>query len=481
MNHPLLDRLEAAVARRPQHRAAADAALSLDYAGFHAVACGLAAQIDAATQRPHVGVMAPTSTAGALAIFACWYAGRVPVPLNFLLVSEELGRIIADAGLDLVLTIDRFAPALAAAPVRPLVLAGATTLVPGRRAAPSARPEDLAVMLYTSGTLAEPKGVCLTFGNLCHNIDACLEHAQIHPDHVFLGVLPQFHSFGFTTLTVLPPTLGATVHYQPRFSPVAIIETIAAQRVTAFFAIPSMLGALAQLKHAEPAALASLELTVSGGEPLSPRIAALFEERFRKPIYEGYGMTETSPVATLNTPKANRPGSVGRALPGMTIAAVDPRGAALPAGAEGELTIAGPSVMRGYWNKPQETARVLRDGVLYSGDLGRVDADGFVHITGRAKDMIIVAGENVFPREIESVLLDHPAVAEAAVIGQRDELRGELPLAYVILKAGMSASETELREFCRARLAGYKVPREIRFATDLPRTATGKILKRALQ
>jgi long-chain acyl-CoA synthetase len=186
-------------------------------------------------------------------------------------------------------------------------------------------------------------------------------------------------------------------------------------------------------------------------------------------------------VVALNTPWANRPGTVGRALPGVDVFAVDEEGQRRPAGADGELVIAGHCVMRGYLNKPAATAATVKPDGLHTGDIGHVDADGFIRITGRAKEMLIIGGENVFPIELESALLEHPAVAEAAVIGEADEVRGEVPIAFVVLKEGTAAGETELRSFCRAKLAAYKVPRRVFVEQDLPRGPTGKILKRALQ
>jgi long-chain acyl-CoA synthetase len=260
-----------------------------------------------------------------------------------------------------------------------------------------------------------------------------------------------------------------------------VIETIQQRQVTIFMAVASMYGTLARLRGADAGALHSLRLAISGGEPLPDAIAGAFKERFGIGIMEGYGLTETSPVVSINLPWNGRAKSVGRPLPGITVQAVDEQANPLPAGAQGELTVRGPCVMKGYHDKPRETGQVIRDGVFFTGDIGRVDSDGFVFITGRIKEMLIIAGENVFPREIEAVLEQHPAVAEVAVIGARDERHGELPVAFVILQPEATATPLELRDFCRAHLAAYKVPREIRVAENLPRAASGKILKRALQ
>ena len=478
--HPILSKLEQHAASNPDRLAACDSTLMLDYTSFCAAARGLADRIASKSDQPHIGISAPTSTAGAVAIFACWYAGRVPVPLNFLLEPDAQRTVVKDADLHLVLTIKQFAPAVEPLGVQSLLLDG-KTLAPGACGTPDAARHDLAALIYTSGTSGGPKGVRLTFENLVRNCESAIEHMRLAPDQVILNILPLFHCFGFTTMTVLPLTLGATVWFLPRFSPAAVVDTIARQGVSVFMAVASMYGVLAKLKSVEPDALNSLTLAISGGEPLSARVAQAFEQRFGKRIMEGYGLTETSPVVSANLPWADKPGTVGTAIPGVEVYAIDEQSTRLPANEEGELVIRGHCIMQGYHNQPELTDQVLQEGTLHTGDIGRVDADGFISITGRAKDMLIIAGENVFPSEIEAALLQHPAILEAAVIGKPDDLRGEVPIAFVELLDGASTSETELREFCRQHLPGYKVPRQVKIESDLPRGATGKILKRSLK
>lgn len=479
--HPLLDQLEGNAADRARHPAACDQELSLDYVAFRRAACGLASRIAVRTDRPRVGILAPTSVPCAAAIFACWYAGKVPVPLNFTLTPNQLGQMMGDADLELVVAVEKFAPLVEGLGLKVLLL-GPQTMVPGEARVPDVRPDDVAVVIYTSGTTGQPKGACLTFENLARNVSACIAAAELSPDQVFLSLLPQFHAFGFTTNTLVPLLMGATVHYLPRFSPATVLSLIREKRVSVFITVASMFAVLASMKDAAAEQFASLTHPVSGGEPLSPKVARIFEQRYGKRILEGYGLTETSPVVSLNTPSAYRPGSVGRPLPGITVTAVDQQGRALPFGQDGELVVEGHCVMRGYLNKPQQTAAVIRNGCLWTGDIGHLDADGFLYITGRAKEMIIVAGENLFPLEIESVLLEHPAVAEAAVIGVADEVRGEVPIAFVTPVPNCPwPSEVDLRSFCRQHLATWKVPREIHIVPELPRGPTGKILKRALK
>lgn len=479
--HPLLDRIARHVSDRGERLAVGDASLMVDYRSLVAIAQGLATHIRTASARPRVAIMLPTSSACAAAVLACWYAGRVPVPLSPLLTDAELTAIGADAGLDLLLTVEPLATRAQALGARPLILRGNTTLVPGESPIPDAAATDTAVVLYTSGTTGLPKGVCLSFDNLGRNADACVAYARIPADSVFLSVLPQFHSFGFTAMTVTPLLLGATAWYLPRFSAAAVLQAMAERRATVFMAVASMYAGLLRQREAAADALASLRLAISGGEPLPQRLADAFRGRFGVELMEGYGLTETSPVVSLNIPGAHRPGSVGRALPGVRVSSVDQSGAELAPGADGELVVRGHCVMQGYLNRPDETAAIIRDGALWTGDIGQVDADGYITLTGRAKEMMIVAGENVFPGEIEAVLSEHPAVAEVGVVGVPDELRGELPLAFVILKDGSQIDGGELRQFCRVRLSGHKVPREVRIVADLPRGPTGKVLRRLLR
>ena len=247
-------------------------------------------------------------------------------------------------------------------------------------------------------------------------------------------------------------------------------------------AIPSMYAALLRNKSADPKTFAGFHLLVSGGEPLPDVVADSFRERFSVELLEGYGLTETSPVISINVPRDHRRGAVGKPLTNLQLRIVTEEGHIAAANEEGEILVRGPSVMRGYHNRPEETAAVLdSDGWFATGDIGKLDHDGFLHITGRKKEMIIVGGENVFPQEIENVLSRHPAVEEAAVIGMPDPSRGEVPLAFLTLKGNVSATDIELRSFAKQHLAGYKVPREIRIVDDLPRGPTGKVAKRKLK
>jgi long-chain acyl-CoA synthetase len=297
-----------------------------------------------------------------------------------------------------------------------------------------------------------------------------------------LGVLPQFHTFGLTVLTLLPLAIGCLAIYTARFVPRKLVALARTHRPTVLVAIPSMYGALRLVKEATKEDLASLRYVVSGGEPLPQAVSDTFFERFGIRISEGYGLTETAPVTNWCLPEEWKWRSVGRPLKDVTERIVDTDEKDVAAGDEGEIRIQGPNVMAGYWNLPQETKAVFDEkGFFRTGDMGRIDSDGHLFITGRIKEMMIISGENVFPREIEEVLDLHPSVKASAVIGMPDESRGELPIAFVELKEGESFDEVALRTWCRENLAQFKVPREIRLLDPLPRNPTGKIMRRSLK
>jgi long-chain acyl-CoA synthetase len=487
MPHLVEDLIEAE-RKWPSKPAVIDPTRRLTYKRLAAFAAAVCRIIRKETDCPRVGLVLPSSAAMAGSFYGVLWAGRTAVPLNFLLQPRELAEVVSDAGIDTVITVRFFRKTLAELPVRVLYLEElglkwrvmAASLRP-RPAIPPAGPDDIAVILYTSGTSGLPKGVCLTHANLASNARACIEHARMNHDQRFLGVIPQFHSFGLTALLIVPITLGATVYYIPRFSPAGAVERIRQDDISIFLAIPSMYNAIARLKNVNEDAFKSLSLAVSGGEPLPGRTARLFRERCGLELLEGYGLTETSPVLSINLPWAHKVGSVGRAIPGVSFRVVDDEGRDVEPGQPGEILAAGPGIMHGYYRKPDETrAAIDPAGWFHTGDIGTLDADGFLSITGRKKEMIIVGGENVYPAEVENVLCDHPAVSEAAVVGRRDPSRGEVVVAHVILNDARRVGELELRDFCRSRLAGCKVPREIKIAADLPRGPTGKILKRAL-
>lgn len=459
-----------------------------------------------------VGLLIPPTAAFVVAFGGTRWADRIALPLNYLLKPEELAVIIKDAGLKVIFTIEFFKPiaeALTAATgvkiifmeslkferpgiaVMASIALSAANLRKHIRPLPVRNPDDVAVIMYTSGTSATPKGVMLTNQNLESNaLDSC-QHAHFTQRTIFLGVVPMFHTLGLMGCMLIPMYLGSKVVYLARFSPMGTFEAVKNHAVEVLIMVPTMYAVLAAAKAAKPELLATVKIAVSGGEALPVTLIENFQQKFNLTLMEGFGLTETSPIVTLNMPWAHKLGSTGRAIPDVLLKTVDEDGNTLPIGTDGgELCIKGPNVMKGYYNQPQLTAEVLTpDGWFKTGDIARIDPDGYLFITGRKKDMIIMAGEKVFPREIEEALKQHPAVLLAAVIGVKDESRGEQPVAFIQLKpeAGHEGSGVakptaqELRAFVRERIAPYKTPKEVYFMDQLPMTPTGKVLKRALK
>ncbi len=446
----------------------------------------LAAAIKAKSNTPTVGVLLPTGGGFAIAALACWMLGKTLVPLNFLLKAEDLDYVISDCETDTVVTASAMLEYMGFTPKVAHVLRMEEVSFSGFPEAimPAfTSSEDLAVILYTSGTSGRPKGVMLSHGNLQSNIEQVRTAIDMHADDVMVGVLPQFHSFGLTVLTLVPLTVGMKVVYTAKFVPGKLVKLIKEHRASVMIAIASMWGAMLSAKDAGPDDFKSLRLAVSGGEPLPDAVADRVRERFGLLINEGYGLTETSPATNFCQPHQYKRYSVGPAIPGMIQRIVDLQtGMVLGPNEDGEIQMKGPNVTRGYYKLPSETdAAFTRDGFFRTGDIGRLDDDGFLFITGRLKEMLIIGGENVFPREIEEVLNAHLSIAASGVIGMPDALRGELPIAFVELREGASLDQVALMAWCRTGLPGYKVPREIRAVAQLPRNATGKIVRRELK
>ncbi len=499
----LLDMLAASASRVPHRPAFVARDRSLSYADLWAQARGVGRRLQALGVRrgDRVVLMLPNAPEFGLGYFGILAAGAAAVPLNPLLKAEEVRYICEDAGATAMVCIAMTYPLLQAARQRigrslpALVLDGGASrlaggdvaagepadVVRGGEHSVQVQAEDVAACLYTSGTTGRPKGAMLTHGNLLANIQSFRQILHVTEEDVFLAVLPMFHAFAATVLFLEPLSLGATIVVEPRFAPGPVLKAVAEHRVTLFAGVPTMFAILAGLPRPD-VDLSSWRLCVSGGAPLPPVILEAFEAKYGVPIYEGYGPTECAPVLTVNPPLGVRKiGSVGPAIPEVELRILDEEGKALPVGQVGEIVARGPNVMKGYFNRPEETAAVLRDGWYHTGDLGRVDADGYYYIVDRKTDLILVGGLNVYPREVELVLTSHAAVAEAAVIGIPDPLRGETPKALVVLREGQQADPQELLQWCRQRLANYKVPQTVEFVSQLPKTVTGKILKTELR
>lgn len=442
-----------------------------------------------------IGVMLPNVPAFVQAYFGILAAGGTVVPLNVLYKAEEVRQVLEDATIQRILTNRMFESLLQEVshqlrhPLQVITTdAESATLTSGGvgavgQIAEKERtcPEDVAVCLYTSGTTGRARGVLLTHRNLMSNLVSFQQIAPCDERDLFLCVLPLFHSFAATVVMLFPLSLGAGIVLEPRFIPEQTLRSMAKNKVTILCAVPSMYAVWSQLPPLE-LDLSSVRLGISGGAPLPIEVLQRFEARYGLSIYEGYGLTEAAPVLTENPLLGTRKvGSVGKPLPGIELRVVDAEGKEVPLGETGEIVARGPNIMQGYLNQPGATAEVLRDGWLYTGDLGRQDADGYFYIVDRKKDLIIVGGLNVYPREVEEILATHPAVAEVVVVGVPDPTRGEAPKAYVVVGQGATTSKRELLRFVRERLAPFKVPRKVEFCQSLPRTISGKVLRQQLR
>ncbi len=435
-----------------------------------------------------VGILLLNSQRYLISMLSIWKAGKTAVPLNYLLPPQDLGFILKDSGMSALIASSFFEEALGK--IRPLfgdhgkiLMADDSDFVPepaGIEAGMEAgADQDPALYLYTSGTTGRPKGVTLSHANLVANVRSSQLAGKFNPEDSFLCLLPFFHTYAITGTFLLPLLNGSKAVLVDRFQPAKVLKLIEEQKISCFMAIPSMYRVLAASD--EEFDVSALRFPISGGEPLPVAIAEAFRNRFGVDIYEGYGQTEAAPVITLNVPGDRKLGTVGRALPNVEVAVWNDGGEPLGPDEVGEVMVRGQNVMDGYHNLPEETAKTITDGWLHTGDLGKVDADGFVSITGRKKELIISAGENIYPREIEEALIRHSSVKEVAVIGVPDEVRGEVPKAFVIAEEGAKLDERELRGFCKEHVANYKVPKVIEIVDDLPRTPSGKVLKRMLK
>jgi long-chain acyl-CoA synthetase len=437
-----------------------------------------------------VGLMLPNVPYFAVIYYGILRAGGVVVPMNVLLKGREVNFYLSDPGAKHLFAWHDFAaPAregAQAAGAEAIVVAPGEfeALLDGAPSAPEDVPragDDTAVILYTSGTTGTPKGAELTHDNLRTNAATTARTLyEATEADVLLGALPLFHAFGQTCALNTAVSVGACLTLIPRFDPRKALEMIERDKVTIFEGVPTMYHGML---HADADAdISSLRLCISGGAAMPVEVMRAFEEKFGAIILEGYGLSETSPVASFNHPHSERkPGSIGTPIAGVEMRAVGDDGEDVPQGEVGEIAIRGENVMKGYWNRPDATADVMRGGWFHTGDMATVDEDGYFFIVDRKKDMIIRGGYNVYPREIEEVLYEHPDVLEAAVIGVPDASLGEEVGAAVVLRPGRDASPEEIRAFVKERVAAYKYPRHIWFADELPKNATGKVLKREIR
>jgi long-chain acyl-CoA synthetase len=435
------------------------------------------------------GIMLPNVPYFAVVYYGILRAGGVVVPMNVLLKGREVGFYLEDPGARVLFAWHGFGDAAregaekAGTELIDVTPGEFEQLLLGAESAPENEEragDDTAVILYTSGTTGTPKGAELTHDSLRTNCEVtALTLVELGPEDVILGALPLFHSFGQTCGLNASVSGGACLSLIPRFDPAKALEIIQRDGVTVFEGVPTMYHAILGVPDRDGYDVSSLRLCVSGGSAMPVEVMRGFEKAFGCKVLEGYGLSETSPVASFNHPDRERkPGSIGTPIEGVEMRVVDDQGNEVEQGGVGEIAIRGHNVMKGYWNRPDATADVLGSGWFLTGDMATVDEDGYFFIVDRKKDMIIRGGYNVYPREIEEVLYEHPAVSEAAVVGVPDDAMGEEVGAAVVLKG--EADAEDIRLFVKDRVAAYKYPRRIWFLDELPKGPTGKILKREI-
>jgi long-chain acyl-CoA synthetase len=465
----------------------------LSYDEFRDSALRVAAAVQARGIEPgdRVGMVLPNVLSFPIVFYGALLAGAAVVPMNPLLKAREVEYYLRDSGARLVVTGEQSAePVVEAATT---VGIDAVTVGPAMPDAllaeePLAGPvdradDDTAVILYTSGTTGQPKGAELTHAGLNSNARTTQETLlEGSPDDVIMGCLPLFHVFGLTCSLNAGVLAGSTLTLIPRFDGGKALSVVERDGVTVFQGVPTMFSAMLHQPDATDSDMSSLRLCISGGSAMPVEVMRSFEEAFGCIVLEGYGLSETSPVASFNHPHAERkPGSIGTPIRGVELRLVDDEGNDTSAGEVGEIAVRGENVMKGYWNRPEDTATAIPDGWFRTGDLARQDEDGYFFIVDRKKEMIIRGGYNVYPREIEEALYEHPAVAEAACIGIKHPDLGEEVAAAVALKPGASAEADELKAFVKERVAAYKYPRHLWVVDALPKGPTGKILRRSVE
>jgi long-chain acyl-CoA synthetase len=445
-----------------------------------------------------VAVITPNCPEVGLTYAAVWRIGAITVPILFLLAQSEIEHILKDAEPAVVVTSAEFLSSVSAAiatlPEKPRVLLvgdqpegdaeAMTPLISGSREREQVAdmdPDELAGINYTGGTTGHPKGVMLSHGGMVAVSNAAISTGDYEDGNVGLGALPLAHGYGILT-QLLSMRVAGTGVLMRWFEPGAALQLIQDHRVNILAVVPTMLVYLLNHPDLDSYDVSSLERVGCGAAPCPVELLQEFERRFGCTIYEGYGLTESTVVCT--TQRRDRPkvvGSVGIPLPGFTVKILDDDHNEMPLGDLGEICARGPHVMKGYYRMPEATAETIRDGWLHTGDIGRMDADGNLYVVDRKKDMIIRGGLNVYPRDVEEVLFEHPAVAEAAVIGRPDPQYGEEVIAFVVLRHGANAGAEEILAFCAERLAKYKTPKEIHYTASLPKSGVGKVVRRELR
>lgn len=471
--------------RDPGGRCLSDGERTLDNTAFAAGVRRLAGRLAELGISPgdNVAVMLPNCAEIVTTMFAAWHHGSALTPVNPALTDDEALYQLEDSA-SAVLVGDERARVLADQLEIAWVDVRSVHADPGGLepdSPPLAQPHDFALVIYTSGTTGRPKGVLLDHANIAAMSASLVEHFGLTAADTSLLVLPLFHANGLIASVVSVLRAGGDVVVAPRFSPSTFWDLVEEHRPTYFSAVPTMYAVLEATTERD-VDTSSLRFVICGAAPMPAELITRFEQRFDVAVVEGYGLSEGSVASTINPVTGPRkPGTVGIALPGQEVAVVSSTGEQQPTGLRGEVVIRGANVMRGYLGRPEETAKVLRDGWLHTGDVGTIDEDGYLRIVDRIKELIIRGGENIYPKEIEECLYGHPAVLEAAVVGQPDPVLGEVPVAYVAAKPGLAVTEDELRAHCAASLARYKVPEAVHVLAELPKNSVGKLVKARLR
>jgi long-chain acyl-CoA synthetase len=438
-----------------------------------------------------VGIMLPNVPYFPAIYYGALRAGAVVVPMNVLLKGREVGYYLSDADVTVLFAWHDFlepaeqgaqeAGGVEVVSVKPGEIEGLIFAHEPDEEVAERAGDDTAVILYTSGTTGRPKGAELTHDNLRSNVEVAVGLFDMGAGDTIFAGLPLFHSFGQTCTMNAAIYGGATITLLPRFDPGRALEIIARDRCTVFEGVPTMYGALLNHPGREDYDVSCLRVCASGGASMPVEVLRGFEDAFGCKVLEGYGLSETSPVASFNHPDRERkPGSIGTPIAGVEMKVVDDDGQEVPTGEIGEILIKGHNVMKGYLNQPEATAEAIKDGWFATGDMAKVDEDGYFFIVDRKKELIIRGGYNVYPREVEEVLYEHPAVREAAVVGVPHAELGEEVGAAIALKEGADADPEEIKAFVKEQVAAYKYPRKVWLVDDLPKGPTGKILKREI-
>jgi long-chain acyl-CoA synthetase len=456
----------------------------------------------------HLALVLGNSPYFVIALYGAMRAGATVIPVNPIYTPDEIGYILNNGDVKTIVTLDLLLPLVEKMnPALPEVehiiscetpesnvdasslsisakLKSFTNLIASSVSEPAPielDEEDVAVILYTSGTTGKPKGAMLTHKNLYSNAKDVGSYLKMNNTDKVVATLPMFHVFCLTVSLNAPLISGATLLIVPRFSPAEIFKLVKTYEATVFAGVPTMYNFLLQHEAGNVEDLESLRLCISGGASMPVALLKGFEQKFQVVVSEGYGLSEASPVTCFNPlDRPRKAGSIGTNILNVENKVVNELGEEVPSGQVGELIVKGPNVMKGYYKMPEETAHTIRDGWLYTGDLATKDEEGYFTIVDRKKDMVIVGGYNVYPREVEEVLYNHQGVVEVAVVGVPDRNQGEAVKCFVVLK-DQSLTEEGLKEYCREHLAKYKVPSTIEFLEELPKNTTGKILRRALK